>query len=366
MSMQFIKNSFRVILVFSLLINVFSCKSNVTSDEREKYVVPDSLMGKLSIDTVKTGKLSYAIKFNGIVDFNTDQVINIFPLISGNIQDVNAMPGDYVKAGQVLGVVKSAEIANYNDALINAETNVRLTKKLLDQQNDLFKSGLASQIDITNAEVNYEQALAAKVNAEKILSINGNNKNGEYYIKSPVDGFIVQKNVTNGMALRTDNGTNLFTISNLKNVWVQANVYEANINSVHEGDPVDVTVISYPNRVFKGRVNKLMNVLDPVSKVMKMRVVLDNPDYALKPQMFATVSINNSENKQAMTIASSDLIFDHSQYYVIVVKGKKDVGIRPVEVISINGDKAYIKSGLSNGERLISSQALLIYGSLNS
>jgi len=109
-----------------------------------------------------------------------------------------------------------------------------------------------------------------------------------------------------------------------------------------------------------------MNVLDPTTKVLKMRVVLDNPGFILKPQMFATVSVDNDEHKQAVAIASSDLIFDHSQYYVITVKGKKDVQIRPVEVITINGKTAYIKSGLSNGERLIGSQALLIYGSLNS
>jgi cobalt-zinc-cadmium efflux system membrane fusion protein len=185
-------------------------------------------------------------------------------------------------------------------------------------------------------------------------------------IKAPVDGFVVQKNVTNGMSIRSDNGTGLFTISDLKNVWVQANVYEENIGKVHEGDPVDVTTISYPDKVFKGKINKLMNVLDPTSKVMKMRVVLDNPGYLLKPEMFATVMVNTTEHKQATSISSGALIFDHSQYYVIVLTGKKNVQIRPVELININGKTAYIKDGVKPGEHLVSSNALLIYGSLNS
>ena len=367
MKNRIIKKSIGTLIASYLIFNLFSCTSNeLTSDVRQPYVIPDSLMQKLVIDTVKTSSITYAIKFNGIVDYNTDKIANLFPLVSGNVQDIHVMPGDNVKMGQVLGMVKSAEIANYNAALITAETNVRLNAKLLDQQKDLFKSGLASQIDITNAEVNYEQAIAAKIVAEKILSINGNNKNGEYFIKSPVDGFIVQKNVTNGMAIRADNSASLFTISDLKNVWIQANVYEANIGKVHEGDPVEVSTISYPDKVFKGKVDKLMNVLDPASKVMKMRVVLNNPGYILKPQMFATIAINNSENKQAISISSSDLVFDHSQYYVIIITGKKDVQIRPVEVSSINGKTAYLNSGLKPGDRLISSQALLIYGSLNS
>lgn len=361
----FIKSSVAIIPIIFLL-NIFSCKSGQDEDVRQPYVIPDSLLKTLVVDTVKTSNLSYSIKFTGMVDFNTDKVVNIFPLITGNVQNVSVMPGDHVNAGQVLGVVKSAEVANYNAALVNAETNERLAKKQLDQQKDLFKSGLASEVDITSAESNYEQAVAARIAAEKILSINGNNKNGEYLIKAPVDGFVVQKNVTNGMSIRSDNNSSLFTISDLKNVWVQANVYEANIGRVHEGDNVEVTTISYPDKVFKGKVNKLMNVLDPTSKVMKMRVVLDNPGYLLKPEMFATVTVNNTEHRQATAIAKSTLIFDHSQYYVIVLTGKKNVQIRPVEVISINGHTAYIKNGVKPGERLVSSNALLIYGSLNS
>jgi cobalt-zinc-cadmium efflux system membrane fusion protein len=364
---RMIKNSLKLAAAFCLLVNLFSCKSTDNNDDaRAPYVIPDSLFHTLVIDTVKMSYITNAIKFNGIVDFNTDKVANIFPMISGNIQNVTVMPGDYVKAGQVLGVIKSAEINNYNTALVNAETNLQLTKKQYDQQKDLFKSGLASQVDITNAQVNYEQAVAAKTAAEKILDINGDNRNGEYVIKSPVDGFIVQKNVNNDMAIRTDNNASMFTISDLKDVWVQANVYEENISKVHQGDQADVTTISYPGKVFHGKVDKLMNVLDPTTKAMKMRVVLPNADYALKPEMFATVTVNNKENDKAIAISSTDLIFDHSQYYVIVVTGKKNVQIRPVNVLSINGNTAYIKDGVAPGERLIGSQAILIYGSLNS
>lgn len=367
MKKQLIITTYFIVLLTGSFFGLVSCKSGSTSsDERAAYVVPDSLMRKLVVDTAKISDITYAIKFSGIVDYNTDKIANIFPLVSGNVQDIRVMPGDYVHSGQILGVIRSPEIANYNSALITAESNVRLNQKLLEQQKDLFKSGLASQVDITSAEVNYEQAVAAKVAAEKILNINGNNKNGEFYIKSPVDGFIVQKNVTNGMAVRTDNGGNMFTISDLKNVWVQANVYESNIGSVHEGDLVDVKTISYPDKIFRGKVDKLMNVLDPASKVMKMRVVLDNPGYLLKPQMFATIAINNTVKNRAVSISSSDLIFDHSQYYVVIVTGKKDVQIRPVEVLSISGNTAFIKAGLSQGDRIIGSQALLIYGSLNS
>ncbi|MHA4875431.1 efflux RND transporter periplasmic adaptor subunit, partial [Enterococcus faecium] len=83
---------------------------------------------------------------------------------------------------------------------------------------------------------------------------------------------------------------------------VQANVYEGNINLVHLGDEVDVKTISYPDKVFKGKIDKMLNVLDPNSKVMKIRVILPNDSYLLKPQMFATVIVNNKVSSKMLAI----------------------------------------------------------------
>ena len=367
MKNKLLKNSIKLLAGCYIAAILASCHSgeNTNADARVPYVLPDSLLKTLVVDTVKTSYITDDLKFNGTVDFNTNNVVNIFPLVSGNVQGVNVMPGDYVHQGQVLGVVKSAEVANYNSSLTDADAAVRLTSRQLAQQKDLFKSGLASQVDITNAEVAYEQARAARTAAQQVLSVNGNNRNGEYLIKAPIEGFIVQKNVNNGMSIRSDNNTGLFTISDLKNVWVQANVYEQNISKIKQGDSVQVTTISYPDKVFYGKVDELMNVLDPTSKTLKMRVVLNNPGYLLKPGMFATISLADKESQKAISVSSKALVFDNSQYYVVTINGKKDVQIRPVNVILNNGTTAYIQSGLQPGERVVGSNAILIYGSLN-
>ena len=109
-----------------------------------------------------------------------------------------------------------------------------------------------------------------------------------------------------------------------------------------------------------------MNVLDPSNKVMKLRIVLSNPGYLLKPEMFASVVVSSTDNKRLISIPSRDLIFDHSQYYVLVYKSPSDITIRPVQVLSTVGDQSYISEGLTEGEHLIGSQALLIYQELNS
>jgi len=301
----------------------------------------------------------------GKVDFNQDKQVNIFSLVSGIVQDVKVQLGDYVKAGQVLAVVKSSEMAGYSNNLVIAQSNITTTRKQLEASKELYKSGLASSLDVTTAQSNYDQALSALETAKKIIKINGNSSNGDYVIKAPINGFIVQKNITNSTSVRSDNGANLFTISDLKEVWVQANVYEANIEKVHIGDKADVKILSEPNRIFTGKVDKILNVLDPTSKVIKVRIVLENPDYALKPEMFASVIVSNPEGRDAICIPSKALVYENSRYYVVVYKGKGDADIAPVDVLNTLGDKTYLNSGVEEGERVIASTALQIFTELN-
>jgi cobalt-zinc-cadmium efflux system membrane fusion protein len=276
------------------------------------------------------------------------------------------MLGDYVRKGQTLAILKSVEMAGFSNDYTLAKSNLEIAKKSLEAANDMYKSGLTSQRDQLTARESYNQALSALQKAQRILNLNGGGMDGDYVVKTPIDGFIVEKQVNNNMMIRTDNSTGLFTISDLKNVWVMANVYESNIANVKSGDSVQVTTLSYPGKIFHGKVDKIMNVLDPANKVMKLRIVLPNPAYLLKPEMFASVLVRNMENKKMISIPSSALIFDHSQYYVLIYKSNADITIRPVQVMNTVGDRSFISEGLSEGERLIGSQALLIYQELNS
>jgi cobalt-zinc-cadmium efflux system membrane fusion protein len=352
--------------LFVVAIFVQGCGGNTAqTDEKEKYIIPDTLLRSLEIDTVKKCPLVDALKLTGIVDFDQDKQVNIFSLVSGNVQDIKVQLGDYVTAGQILAVVKSSEMAGYSNNLLIAETNVTAAKKQMDVINDLYKSGLASILDVTNAQVSYSQAESQLETAKKVLKINGNSEKGDYIIKSPINGFIVQKNITNNTSVRSDNNTNLFTISDLKEVWVQANVYEANIEKVHIGDNAEVRILSLPDKAFIGKVDKVLNVLDPTSKVIKVRVVLQNPDYILKPQMYASVMVSNPEGREALCVPSKALVFDRSRYYVLNYKGNGKADITPVEVLNTLGDKTYLSSGVHEGDRIIATLALQIYSELN-
>lgn len=359
-------NCTTIIVIGIIALIQYGCgEKNKQVDEREKYVIPDSLMKVITIDTAKIGDKVGAVSLTGMVDFNQEKQVNIFPLVSGNVQDIKVELGDFVKVGQVLAIVKSSEMAGYTNNLTDAESNLTVAKNNLSAQKALFNNGLSSQIDLTNAQAAYDQAEAQLQMAKRVLHVNGNTTNGDYIVKAPISGFIVQKNITNNTAIRTDNSNSMFVISNLDNVWVQANVYESNIGQVHLGDEVNVTTISYPDRIFKGKVDKIMNVLDPSNKVMKVKVVIPNPDYALKPQMFASVNVISKLNEKALWVPSGAVTFDHSQHFVLVYHSPSDVRITKVEVAGAINDKTYIASGLKEGDLVISKDVLLVYDALN-
>lgn len=355
------------LLFLSGLIFLQSCADKDKKPEADKgYVIPDTVLRALEIDTVGISQLVNAVTLTGKVGTNDDNVVPVNSLVSGVVSDIKVLLGDYVTAGQTLAVVRSQEMAQYSSDLLNAQTNLSIAQKNLEKTIDMYHSGLASVPDSLAAAVQLQQAKAELDRINRVLKINGGNTEGEFVVRAPISGFIVQKSATNNMTIRNDNSTSLFTISDLKNVWIQANVYESNISLIHQGENVDVTTIAYPGKIFKGKIDKVMNILDPASKVMKVRVVLPNPGYLLKPEMYASITVTEKENKQALSVPSTAVIFDHSQNFVLLYHSKSDVKITPVQVISAVGNVTYIATGVSKGDKVVSSQALLIYNALNS
>lgn len=366
------KNLFKIYNLSYIMVMLLAapllkgCDGNAPTTQVEKFVISDSLLHTLQIDSVTYRRYENSITLNGKVTANPNDVVQVFPMVSGKIQDVHNMLGDYVTRGQILGVIRSPEMAGYNSNLISAQTNLEVAKKDLEAAQEMYQGGLSSQKDFLAAKASYQQAVAELNRIKEVIQVNGGGTQGNYIVKAPISGFIIEKGVTDGMDIRPDNGNDLFTISDLNNIWVMGDVYESNIPNVHLGDSVDITTLSYPDKVFHGIVDKMSNVLDPVNKVMTVRIALPNPGYLLKPGMFAGVTVIHPENKEMLCIPSSAVIFDRSQYFVLVYKSRKDIIITPVQIAKTTRNLTYISEGLQKGDRIIASQTLLIYQALNS
>lgn len=359
------KRLFLLMIVVALIINIIACtpKKKVFSETR--FCLNDTLMRSIKIEKVDSTNYNVKLVLPGIVTFNDDKVIKIFPLVSGIVREVKVQLGDRVKKGQVLAIIKSSEMAGFSNDLVNARANLEISKRNYTKTKELFAGGLSSQIDVIGAEKDLLKAKSDLNRITEILNVNGSSTEGSNYIvKAPADGFIVDKQINPNTQIRSDNGNNLFMISDLNKIWVMANVYEADIVKVSLGQSVTISTLSYPDKFFSGSIDRIYNVLDPINKTMKVRVQLSNPGFLLKPQMFASVSVKTKTIQSKIGIPSSSVIFDNSKNYVLVFKDKCDIEAREIKLGYTDGSISYIEDGLVSNERIIVQNPLFVYQAL--
>ena len=141
-------------------------------------------------------------------------------------------------------------------------------------------------------------------------------------------------------------------------------MYEADISKIREGYSVKVLPLSYPDKTFTGKIDKISEVLDPQSKAMKVRINLDNSEMLLKPDMFAKVIVDNEGGEKSMCIPTAALIPQEGKNYVVVYRNDSDLKVNQVSVLKIVNEKTFISAGLSIGDKLITKNQILIFNQL--
>ncbi len=337
-------------------------KEEAHAGKNEVVLTPEQTQ-ILGIDTVKLVNDESELALTGKIGFDEDKVTKVYPLASGNVIDLRVSLGDHVERGQELAKLRSSEVNDMQNQYNVAQSTLSLAKKNQDIAKELYRTKAYSEKDLLNADNDYKKALSDVNKIKQQLDIyraNPNKNDAEYHILSPIDGYIVDKNISEGMQVRSDAGNSIFTVSYINTVWVLADVYENDLSKVQKDDDVDVTTVAYPDKVFKGKIAFISSLLDPTTKTAKIRVVLDNKDGLLKPEMFAIVNVHNLKTDKVISIPSKALVFDNSQFYVMVVKGNNVYERRQVTVLRNSGDRSFIEKGLKPGERIVTDGSLLV------
>lgn len=358
------------ILLFAttaLLVSCGNSDANKGPEKKQKVCISDSLSKIIHIDTAGVDNIDDELKLSGEISFNDNKVVKVFPFSSGQVMEVKVSIGDKVSKGQTLAVIKSADVAgNYSD-LSTSGNDVAITKKQMDNTESLYKNGIASEREYLEAKENYNKAVSAANKVKEMIAINGGghtSANGVYVITAPMSGYVVEKKINQGGFIRNDNGDNLFTIGDISDVWVWANVYESDIAKVKEGYRAKVTTLAYPDSVFVGVVDKVNQILDPVTKVMKIRVRLSNASLRLKPEMFANIIIENKEGRKSVMIPSDGVVSDNGKNFVIIYHDKCNLELREITVLKSVGGNDFISSGIKQGEQIIGQNQVLLFNAL--
>jgi cobalt-zinc-cadmium efflux system membrane fusion protein len=276
--------------------------------------------------------------------------------------------GTHVDKGTELALVESPDIVNYINDYNQDLLTLAVAKKSYENIQDLYQAKFSSEIDLISAKRDYDKAKEESEKSSNLLKLYGGYKQGEtgfMKIKSPITGFVVEKNVNPGMDIRSDNTNPLFTISDLKTVWVMANVYETDIARVYKGMTVFVkTPLAYPDKVFPGTISNINSTIDHDTKVLRVRIQIQNPEGLLKPDMFASITLDHPLNRKALAVNPKAIVFDNNLYYVITLNGKK-LERKEVKIISKTSRYTFVQGDLIKGDQVITEGSLLVYNSMN-
>lgn len=335
------------------------------SVDNSRFCLDENFKEKIEFVTTELQPVTEGIRLTGAVETNPDRVVHFVSLVGGIVSQTYFSLGDRVAEGQVLAELRSTELSSLETELRNIESQILVAEKKLQVARSMFDDGISTQKELMKAQ---SELAIFQSEKEKILtSLNiysASTEKGVFQIKAPASGIVTAKSIAKGTQISAE-GEALFTISDLREVWVMVDIYATNVQHIKSGMEVHIQTLSYPDTTFIGKISAISQVLDSEAKVLKGRVVLRNSDLTLKPGMLVDVIALKDLKKDAIGIPTHSMVFYDNQNFVVAYNTDCDMEIRKVDIISQNNGITYISDGLSEHEKIISRNQLLIYEQIN-
>ena len=292
----------------------------------------------------------------GTVFPDISRTVPVISLASGRVVDIRARLGDTVRKGQLLLRVRSDDISGGFDAYRKAVSDELLARKQLDRAKDLFQHGAIAQQDLEVAQDSEDDAKTTLDTATEHLHLLGSDPTdpkGIVDIFAPVSGVITDQEVTIGASVQAYSTPNPFTVSDLSTVWIVCDVYENDMANVRMGEPAEIKLNAYPDKVLKGAISNIGPILDPSIRTAKVRIEVANPGEMMRLGMFATATLFGKGKQSYAAVPASAIVHLHDRDWVYIpLQGK----FKRVEVVSgeqLPNQMQQVLSGLQPGQRIV-------------
>jgi cobalt-zinc-cadmium efflux system membrane fusion protein len=364
-------NSYTLPVGVAAVVLFSACTPKADNDAQPATVTASNVTltaaqrGNIHLYTVQPAKFHKTIETTGIVDFDNDQATSVLAPFSGPVSRLLVSLGAQVKQGDPLAVVASpdfaAGVSAYRKALETARTNRRLAdldKDLIQHQGVSEREAQQAETDAANAEADRDAALQAlvalNVTPETIKEIQDGRtvSHLEGVLRSPIAGTVVEKLITPGELLQAGT-TACFTVANLSRVWVMANIFGTELAAVSRGDPADVVTDSGSEH-FAGTVDNIAALVDPDTRAVSVRVVVNNPGEFLKKAMYVRVLIQARQESSALLVPVSAVLRDDENLpFVYVAQANGGFARQHVTLGYRAGDQYELSSGVQAGDRVV-------------
>jgi cobalt-zinc-cadmium efflux system membrane fusion protein len=315
--------------------------------------------------TAQAADVPQRIAAGGRIAFNDLHITHVFSPVTGRVTRVLAQPGQRVKNGSPLLALASPDVGQAFSDLVKAQADLATSEADYHRQARLYEARAAALRDYEAAEDSFRTAKAEYQRAQKratmLRSAGGNAVTQEYTLKSYIEGEIIARMANPGVEVQGQysGGTaaELFTIGDIKDVWVYADVADMDLPQIKLGADAEVRVVAYPGRVFRGKLDWISSVVDPALRTARVRCSVSNNAEELKPEMIATISIARSPLR-LLTMPADAVVRINESTFAFVADGTRPDGRmifkrRQVHVADAQDGRVAVLDGIQTGDRVV-------------
>ena len=332
-------------------------------------VVTDTDVSLFSVDHPAQFPLAAAVAYatapklvvTGTVAPDISRNVPVISLATGRVAAIHARLGDTVKKGQLLLSIRSDDVASGFSDYRKALADEVLTHAQQQRAKDLFDHGAMSMNDLQVAQDAEDKAKVDVETMAEHLRLLGNDPDkpsGVVEVYAPIAGVITDQQVTNAAGVQAL-GSNPFTISDLSYIWVVCDVYENDLPNVSVGEPAEVRLNAYPDKLITGHISNIGAILDPSIRTAKVRIEVPNPG-VIRLGMFATATFHRQKKETYTVVPASAILHIHDRDWVYVPAPNQK--FRRLEVVSgdvMPSNMQEIKSGLAPGQQVVANALIM-------
>lgn len=339
-----------------------------SANRADLFTVPQDQLQHLQVITLQPANWPRVLRLNGTVAFNGFETTPVISQVGGIVSRILVSPGEQLQKRQPMLYVSSPDYSQLRASYLKARDTHSLAHKNYVRAQDLYAHHAIAERDLQAAESAEVQAQADLQGSEQSLRVLGiprpdtlieNPTSPEVPVIAPLEGQVVERLCAPGQVIQAG-VTQCFTISNMRTVWVLANVYQNQLAYVHVGDPVTITTDAYQQE-FHGRISFMGAALDPTSRTLQARIDTQNVNQLLKKDMYVTATVVAGQISDALLVPDSAVLRDtENMPFVYLQTAANQFARRIVQPGESKDGKTQIVTGLKPGDKVAGDGSLFL------
>ncbi len=271
--------------------------------------------------------------------------------------------GQDVKKGALLATLHSVDLGVAEGDYLKAAAKLYEAELAYERAKELYEHKVVSMAELLRRQAGMRTAQTEVRESRNRLELLGVSQpeikrlkreqtiKADVPLRAPFDGRVIMRNITGGEVVETHQ--TFFSVADLSDVWVVANVPEKDVQFIRQDQKVEVVLAAYPHAIFTGTITYVSDVLDPATRTMRLRVTVPNPDRLLKPEMFAIVRVHTAASPEMLSVPVAAVQDGPSGKMVFVQRGAGEFEMRSVTLGSEHGEMVAVLDGVRAGEQVV-------------